>query len=114
LALLGANTQPGRQQVSKWVTQLKTQSQSQKGIEGVTQLVTHIYEPDAIKEDVASWLAATQAPANEIAQTAQTVQGLSQHYNATADRVEQLLTVIGFVKSLPLASTPQGVVVVAA
>ena len=56
----------------------------------------------------------TQAAPDAIAQTAVTVQGLSQHYNATANKVEQLLKVIAFVKALPLANTPQGSVVVAA
>jgi hypothetical protein len=114
LALLGGNTQQSRQQVSKWVDQLKAQGQSQQGLEAVTRLVVHIYEPDMVKEDVASWLEATQAPPAEIAQTAVTVQSLSQHYDATADRVEQLLKAIAFVKALPLARTPQGTVVVAA
>jgi hypothetical protein len=113
LALLGSNTEQGRRQVSKWVDQLKAQGQGQQGLEMVTRLVVHIYEPDSVKEDVATWLQATQAPPDQIAQTAVTVQGLSKHYDDTADRVEQLLKVIVFLKALPLANTPQGAIVVA-
>jgi hypothetical protein len=114
LALLGGNNQQSRSQVTKWVDQLKVGGQSQPGIEAVKKLVMHIYEPDAVKEDVAGWLETTQAAPAEIAQTAEAVQGLSQHYDATANRVEQLLKVIVFLKALPLANTPQGTVVVAA
>jgi hypothetical protein len=115
-ALLGKEIEEeARQQIGKWLEDLKKEQPDGKFAEGFFgQIVTKIYTPSAIERDVKTWLETTQVEVGQINQTAEVVENLAKKHEVRAKQVDRLLTVIAFVKKIPAIKTPQGQVISAA
>ena len=115
-SLLGKEIEiEARQQVGKWLEDLKQEQPTGKFAEGFFgQLVTRIYNPSAIQEDIKTWVAATQVEVDRLNQAAEIVENLAKKHELRAKQIDRILTVIAFIKKIPVIKTPQGQVITAA
>ncbi|MBD2534675.1 hypothetical protein H6G97_36455 [Nostoc flagelliforme FACHB-838] len=115
-SLLGKEIEiEARQQVGKWLEDLKQEQPTGKFAEGFFgQLVIKIYNPNAIQEDIKTWVAATQVEVDRLNQAAEIVENLAKKHEVRAKQIDRILTIIAFVKKIPAIKTPQGQVITAA
>ena len=115
-ALLGKEIEgEARQQVGEWLKDLQQKQPQGKFAQGFFgQLVTKIYNPSGIQQDIKVWVEATQVEVSQMNQAAEVVENLAKKHEVRAKQVDRLLTVIAFVKRIPAIKTPQGQVVTAA
>jgi hypothetical protein len=115
-ALLGKEIEEeARQQVGEWLQELKQEQPAGKFAEGFFgQIVTKIYNPDRIQQDVKTWIGVTQVEVSRINQAAEVVENLAKKHEVRTKQIDRILTVIAFVKRIPAIKTPQGQVITAA
>lgn len=103
-----------RQQVGEWLKDIKQEQPDGKFAKGFFgQLVTKIYNPSAVQNDVKSWVASTQVEVGQINQTTETVENLAKKHEVRTKQIDRILTLIAFFKKIPAIKTPQGQVITA-
>jgi hypothetical protein len=104
-----------RQQVGEWLKDIKQEQPDGKFAKGFfCQLVTKIYNPSAVQNDVKTWVASSQVEVGQINQTTETVENLAKKHEVRTKQIDRILTLIAFVKKIPAIKTPQGQVITAA
>jgi hypothetical protein len=120
LALVGADPR-ARTQVGTWFDQMRSQIPSPRAaLPVVTPLVHRILASDAVKHDVEQAISHSDSrslaaePTDRLDRARSAVEKLPPSYDAIAKRVTQVLSIVTLVRVVPIVSTPQGQVVVAA
>jgi len=96
-----------REQIMAWIEELK------EG-ELFPVLVEKLFQTEALKRDVAGWLAASTASATTLAQTRAAVEQLDTAFASKAELADKIVGSLALVKLLPPAMTPVGRLVIAA
>jgi len=106
--LLGAERMAEiREQVMAWIEQLK------EG-ELFPVLVEKLFQTETLKEEVASWLAASTAPVTKLGEARAAIEQLDAAFTSKMELADKIISSLALVKLLPPAMTPVGRLVIAA